>query len=313
MISRRGGSDVSGERYADEIAWAAAHVTITGEPVARERPWSTVLRLPTPDGPVWLKATAPAARAEVGLYRVLADRAPGAVLVPLARDDVRGRLLLPDGGPTLRDGPPERLAGSVADALAVYAGLQRAVAPAREEILAAGVPDATPAALPERLREALAVTGVDDDGSRRRALVAGWAAELAGGPGADLATVDHQDLHPGNILARGPRFYDWGDAVLAHPFACLLVALGGLARTLGVAPDDPVVTRARDAYLDVFADLAGHADLVRTADRACRAAVVARALTWHRAVGAAGPGHRFASAPRDTLATLGNPSPFDAV
>ena len=119
-----------------------------------------------------------------------------------------------------------------------------------------------------------------------------------------------------NIAAtvrHGPRFYDWGDAVLAHPFACLLVALGGLARTLGVDPGDRAVRGARDAYLGVFSDLAGHDDLVRTATVACRAAVVARALTGHRAVGAAGPDHRFAGAPRATLATLGNPSPFDAV
>lgn len=304
-------------RYAAELAWAGAHVPVTGPPTARERPWATVLRLPTGDGPVWLKATAPAARAEVGLYGVLAARAPEAVLVPLARDEDRGWLLLPDGGPTVRDGAPERVAAAVADAMPVHAALQRAVVPARAEMLAAGLPDASPAVLPERLEEALAVTGLDDDVPRRRALVARWAAELDGGPGADLVTVDHQDLHPGNVLTatdeHGPRFYDWGDAVLAHPFACLLVALGGLARTLGVGPDDPAVTTARDAYLDGFADLAGHDDLVRTATVACRAAVVARALTWHRAVGGAVPEHRFAGAPRATLATLGNPSPFDAV
>lgn len=307
---------MSGEferRYAAELAWAGAHVRITGPPTVRERPWSTVLRLPTPDGPVWLKAIGPSARAEVGLYRVLAARAPEAVLVPLARDDDRGRLLLPDGGPTLRNGPPGAVAAGVVAAMPVYAQLQRAVAPARAEVLVAGVPDASPAALPERLEEALAVTGLDDGVPRRRVLVARWATELADSPGADLVTVDHQDLHPGNILSRGPRFYDWGDAVLAHPFACLLVALGGLARTLGVAPDDPAVTTARDAYLDGFADLARHADLVRTAELACRAAIVARALTWYRAVGTAGPEHPFAAAPRDTLATLENPSPFDAV
>lgn len=300
-------------RFAAELDWAARHVPVTGAVTVRERPWSTVLRLPTPHGPVWLKATAPATRAEVGLYRVLADRAPEAVLVPLGRDDDRGWLLLPDGGPTLRDEPPERVARAVADALPVYAALQRAVAPARDEVLAAGVPDASPAALPQRLEEVLAVTGPVDDVARRRGLVAGWAAELADSPGAELVTVDHQDLHPGNILADGPRFYDWGDAVLAHPFACLLVALGGLARTLGLPPDDPAVTRARDAYLDGFSDLAGHADLVRTAETACRAAVVARALSWHRAVGAAGPDHPFATAAAQTLATLGSPSPFDAV
>ncbi len=240
-------------RYAAALAWAADHVRLTGPPVARERPWSTVLRLPTADGPVWLKATTPTARAEVRLYRVLAERAPEAVLVPLARDDERGWLLLPDGGPTLRDGAPERVADGVAAAMSVYAGLQRAVAPARAEVLDAGVPDASPAALPERLEEALEATGLDDDVARRRVLVARWATELTHGPAAGLVTVDHQDLHPGNVLApvpgHGPRFYDWGDAVLAHPFASLLVALGGLARTLGVGPDAPVVLAARDAYL----------------------------------------------------------------
>jgi hypothetical protein len=302
------------QRYAEELAWAAEHVRLTGPPVARERPWSTVLRLPTADGPVWLKATTPAARAEVGLSRILAVRAPGAVLVPIARDDDRGWLLLPDGGPTLRDG--ERIAAAVAAALRVYAALQRAVAPARAEVLAAGVPDASPGALPARFEDALAATGLDDDVARRRALVVHWAAALADSPGADLVTVDHQDLHPGNIVApsddHGPRFYDRGDAVLAHPFACLLVALGGLARALGVGTDDAAVRAARDAYLDGFSDLAGHDDLVRTAELACRAAVVARALTWHRAVGAAGPGHRFAGAPRATLATIGSRSPFHA-
>jgi hypothetical protein len=304
-------------RHAAALAWAAEHVRPTGPPRARERPWSTVLRLPTADGPVWLKVTTAATRAEVGLYRVLAERAPEAVLVPLARDDERGWLLLPDGGPTLRDGPPEQVAAGVAAALPVYAALQRAVAPARDEIRDAGVPDASPTALPARFEEALAATGLDDDVPRRRALVAEWAARLSVAPGSDIVTVDHQDLHPGNVLAptaaHGPRFYDWGDAVLAHPFASLLVALGGLARTLGVGPDDEAVLAARDAYLDGFVDLAGHDELVRTADLACRAAVVARALTWQRAVGAAGPDHRFAHAPRATLAAVGNRSPFDAV
>jgi hypothetical protein len=308
---------VSGDleaRFGEELAWAGAHVAITGPPSVRERPWSTVLRLPTADGPVWLKVTTPAARAEVRLYRVLGGRAPEAVLVPLARDDER--LLLPDGGPTLLDGPPDRVAAGVTAALPVYAALQRAVAPARAEVLAAGIPDASPAALPARFEEAVAATGLDDDVPRRRAVVADWARELASAPGADLVTVDHQDLHPGNVLAPsatdGPRFYDWGDAALAHPFASLLVALGGLARTLGVGPDDAAVRAARDAYLDGFADLAGPDELVRTADVACRADAVARALTWHRAVGAAGPDHPFAQAPRRTLAVVGSAFPFDA-
>lgn len=185
------------------------------------------------------------------------------------------------------------------------------MAPRRAELLAVGVPDASLGALDARCAEAVAVTGLPDGGACRAA-VAGWARELADAPGADLVTVDHQDLHPGNVLAAGPRFYDWGDAVVAHPFASMLVGLGGPARTLGVEPDAPVVRAARDAYLDVFADLAPHAELVAACAVACRAAVVARSLTWHRAVGDAGDDHPLAAAARETLARFADPSPFAA-
>ncbi|MDL5154952.1 phosphotransferase [Actinomycetospora termitidis] len=293
------------QRFAAELAWADARTTRTGPPTARERSWASVLRLPTADGPVWLKVTTPPTRPEVGLYRLLAATVPDAVLVPLALDEGRGLLLLPDGGSTLADGPRERLAPDLAEAFAAYGRLQRAMAPHRAELVAIGLPDAAPAALDARCAEAVAVTGLPD-AEACRAAVAGWARVLATAPAADLVSVDHQDLHPGNVLTSG-RFYDWGDAVVAHPFASMLVGLGALARTLGVDPDDRAVRRVRDAYLDVFADLAPHAELVATCTLACRAAVVARALVWHRAVGGEGP---YADAARETLATYSAPSPF---
>jgi hypothetical protein len=40
------------------------------------RPWATVLRAPTTRGPVWLKATGPGTRFEVGLYEVLSRVVP---------------------------------------------------------------------------------------------------------------------------------------------------------------------------------------------------------------------------------------------
>jgi hypothetical protein len=46
----------------------------------------------------------------------------------------------------------------------------------------------------------------------------------------------------------------------------------------------PGFARARDAYLEVFADLAPHQELVETLALACRVAKIARALTWERAL-----------------------------
>jgi hypothetical protein len=141
-----------------------------------------------------------------------------------------------------------------------------------------------PQVMPARFDEAVAtIPGGARAGAGRERYVA-WCEALAAAPGG--ATIDHNDLHDKNILP-GPdgtaRFYDWGDSVVAHPFASLLVALGVIVHGLGCAVDDPRIERVRDAYLEPFLDLAPHAELVATAELACRVAKVARALVWLRA------------------------------
>ncbi|MDD7968470.1 aminoglycoside phosphotransferase family protein [Actinomycetospora lemnae] len=284
--------------WRDEVLAWIADVTgshPTGEVTQRHRAWSTVLRVPTADGPVWLKEPVAGMAAEVGLHALLARVAPDAVATPLAVDVERHRLLLPDTGPSVRDDGTDPSAALTA-ALPRYADLQRRLVPHLDAMAALGVPDATPPALPARYAEAVATIGGPD----RAAEVAAWADELAG---TVPSSVDHQDLHIGNVLADG-RFADWGDAVLAHPFASLLVALGSVRRLLAVDTTDPALTRPRDAYLEVFTDLAPHRELVRLTRTACRAAVVARALTWTRGASA---DPRFAHAPAETLAALGDP------
>ena len=101
------------------------------------------------------------------------------------------------------------------------------------------------------------------------------------------------------------RYYDWGDSVVAHPFAAMLVPLGLVRR----GPGDAGLRRARDAYLDVFADRAPRDELAETLALACRVATIARALTWHRALQAARDqgepvDPEWATAPLETLATL---------
>ena len=69
--------------------------------------------------------------------------------------------------------------------------------------------------------------------------------------------MQHDDLHAGNVLPAahgvgGDRFFDWGDAAVAHPFGTLLVTLRSMAATLGLRPDDAALRRVRDAYLDAW-------------------------------------------------------------
>ena len=72
---------------------------------------------------------------------------------------------------------------------------------------------------------------------------------------------------------------------------------------------DAGILRARDAYLEVFTDVAPRAELAETLELACRVAKVARALTWERALRAAREQNEevdayFASAPAETLAAV---------
>jgi hypothetical protein len=278
--------------------WIDSHVVRTGDvELVRERPWATVLRAPTADGPVWLKAAGVGTAFEVPLYALLARVVPDDVLVPIAVDVERAWLLLPDGGPSL--GEAEADASAVIEALVEYGRLQRELWPYADELLALGVPDMRPAVMPERFEEALAEAGRPlPEVAALAPQVAEWCARLAASPLP--ASLDHNDLHPWNMLA-GPRYYDWGDAVLAHPFAAMLVPLG-LVRSMH---GDAALARAREAYLSGF----GSPDeLGDTLELACRVAKIARALTWVRAIQAGGDvDPDWAAAPAETLEDLLSP------
>ncbi|HEX2133017.1 MAG TPA: phosphotransferase [Actinophytocola sp.] len=286
---------------------AAAGIARTG-PVAehRVRAWGTVLTAPTDRGPVWFKAPGPRTVFEVRLYEVLASVVPDRVLTPIATDTERGWLLLPDGGPTL-DGDPTVLA----EVLPRYAALQRELASHVDSLLAAEVADMRPAAMPARFDEAVEVArssaeGPDDHAAIDAVVAArpefvSWCDRLAASPVP--SSLDHNDLHPGNVFAAGTRFYDWGDAVVAHPFASMLVTLGILRVVHDL--DDATLHRLRDAYLEPFTDLAPRAELVAEVELACRVAKPARALVWERAL-AAGDGE-YRRAPLETLLAVGVP------
>ena len=285
---------------------AAAGIQRTGEVEQPHlRPWATALCAPTTRGRVWLKAPGPGTRFEVGLYALLDRLVPERVLNPIAVDVERGWVVLPDGGATLDDScTGDALASGLIEALPSYAELQRELMPHSSELLACGVADMRPERMPERFVEAVSVAeaiarraGTPDDAAllrRVRALepsFAGWCRELEDAPGAP--SLDHNDLHPGNIFvgppAAGAKFFDWGDSVVAHPFASLLPVLHTLREQFQLPESDARLRRARDAYLEVFADLAPPAELIRVSELACRVAKIARALVWQRALTLLGP------------------------
>lgn len=310
-------SPAAGVRLWGSEPWRAAATAWLDEQLARHgiertgpveqphlRPWATALRAATSRGTVWLKAASPGTAFEIPLYRLLARLAPDRVLMPLALDEERAWIVLPDGGPTLGDTfSGESLPSALGSALGPYAALQRALMPHVDELLALGVSDMRAPLMPQRFEQALveceayvARSGSAEDRvvlarvAGARDTFAAWCSELGRGPVPP--SLDHNDLHPWNIFAARDglpaRAYDWGDSVIAHPFASLLVALGFVRHGTRAAADDPRVSAVRDAYLAAFSDLAPHAELVRAAELACRVGKVARALTWVRALAAEG-------------------------
>ena len=98
------------------------------------------------------------------------------------------------------------------------------------------------------------------------------------------ATLQHDDLHDGNILQRGPLFIDWGDAIVGHPFGTMLATLNSVAYQHQLDLDDPALHRLADAYTETWTDVADRATLRRLVTLAVRVGPLTRALGWRRAL-----------------------------
>jgi len=280
------------------LAWARGHLQALGhEPngpdeLVKTTPWSTVYRIPTARDPAWFKANGGDTTYEPPLTAALAGWVPHRVLAPLAVDVEHGWQLLPDGGPTLRNREANTDPRAWERFVAEYAELQREVTVHVPAMLDLGVPDHRPAAMPDRFAALLADPDVglpDEARAALQALAPEYAdacARLAdAGP---AATVQHDDLHTNNVLfgPDGHRFFDWGDASIAHPFTTLLVTLRSYAWTLEVPDDDPAVSRLRDAYLEPWKVGRDGPEVARLA---AWTGIPGRALAWQRALAAAPP------------------------
>ncbi|MGW4501135.1 phosphotransferase [Micromonospora sp. NPDC004336] len=298
---------------------------VVGPVEPRVRPWSLVWRVPTDGGDAWFKANNPGTRHEAALLAALARLAPARVLDPIAVNVERGWSLLPDGGRSLRDalGGDRDLLTRWERVLPEYADLQRAVAPRAGELLALGVPDHRPEALPELFeallddRESLllgAADGLDVEAyGRLRAHRDTFAEQCRRLADSGVApSVQHDDLHDGNVFAGddGHRFFDWGDASVAHPFGTLLVTLNSVADAFELPAGDPALARLRDAYLEPWSDRHDRATLREAARLAVRVTRVSRALSWRRALVTRDPARaRYASAVPGWLTELFEPDP----
>jgi hypothetical protein len=261
------------------------------------RPWSAVLRAPTSDGLVYFKANLPALGNEPQLTRLLHRIDPEHVQPVLADEPEQLWMLQADGGPVMRerfgDGREldrwERMLG-------LYADLQVRASAHTDDLLAAGAPDRRLGALRglfERLIEAAAALTPEEEAlsadelDHLRAL-GPRVGELAARLGAYglPASIDHSDLHPGNVLAPGDGyvFFDWHEAAVTHPFFSMVVATRWLENVHKVMPGSAEGRLLDAAYLEPWAAYGTAAELLATLDLAVRLGTLQRALGWMRVV-----------------------------
>ena len=258
---------------------------------------------PTSDAPVWFKAVVEGAGYEPPLTELLAGLRPHDLPELIAIDIERGWMLMRDGGIRLRDLGGELDAWETIQP--AYAELQLATASEVGGLLDLGVPDERLDGLPDRLTQLLGdetflmldepegLTSAERDRLVTQIpRVEGLCRELAGL--GIPATIQHDDLHGGNVLVRNGHFrvLDWGDACVSHPFHSLTVLLRATAWKLDLEPGGPELQRMRDAYLEPFTAFGTRQELTEAAELAYRTGTIARSLAWYRALAALPPSAR---------------------
>lgn len=283
---------------AEVEAWVHDRVLERGHRVTgpldqrRVSAWSTQLVVPTDTGRLWFKALCPAMAFEPALQEVLASVVPGEVDRPYAIDAGRGWMMTVDRGATLgEDHEP-----TVEDWQAVVttmADIQRAIAPHRDAVVAAGVPDCAPATVParfdvlvERMSELPPEHPSHVDADLRASLLAvrprlvDVCERLETSPLP--VSLQHGDLHPGNVFAgpwaasgRALRVFDFGDAQWAPAVEVLSVPFGVLTEE-GRLPWRPVF----EAYAERWSDVVDARTLTALWEASAFTQPVNRAQTW---------------------------------
>jgi hypothetical protein len=112
-----------------------------------------------------------------------------------------------------------------------------------------------------------------------------WGALLCAGPVG--LSVEHNDLHDNNTFQPGTgaaplRFFDFGDALWAHPFSTLRITLNVIQSRWDTTVDDRRVRYVIDAYLDSWSDLAPKQELHELLNAAVAIGAAHRFVSWHR-------------------------------
>ncbi|MEU6813664.1 hypothetical protein [Streptomyces sp. NPDC046860] len=302
-------------------AWAETELARHGTPAtaAPEQlivsPWACTLRIPAGDTHAFLKAAPHPFAYEPDLTALLAGRFPGHTVPLIARHPDEHWMLSLDIGEArvVEEDLTEEHLPIYQRALGSYARMQRHLAGETDALLALGVPDRRPAALPGLYEEILDDTywlagdldgGIGEADRRRlRAYAPRFretCEELAAAALPD--TLLNVDWWHGNLSFRdhGDVMFDWAESVVGHP----LYSLTTIDRVteVGAMPEFFRDALAR-TYLDAWREFASPAELLRLRELARPGAILCRVQTWRQCVRLHADADRYA---RDRLSVAAN-------
>jgi aminoglycoside/choline kinase family phosphotransferase len=262
--------------------------------------WSTVMRVPSTEGTLFFKATAPETTQEIALTQKLAEWYPQDMPELVAVDIERGWMLMRDGGEPLRASiRPTKDIKLWEPVIKRYAELQIGLAKHADEILAFGIPDHRLASLPHLYSQLLTdeeslmigqEKGLTPYEFRQLQNLKLRFEEIC----AELAAFDipesinHGDFHDGNVLIKNGRitFFDWGDADVTHPFVSLRTFFVSIEMALDL--DDyvftPEMAALLDRYLEPFQKCASGNDLLKAYTLSKPVASIVKTLAWHQSI-----------------------------
>lgn len=228
--------------YRAAVNWLTPRLTALGYQVETIEQlaltdWSCILRIHAPQGDGYLKCCDSAFPHEPALTRTLAHRWPDVVPSTVAINDTEKWLLMQDAGQPLDELPA--LARDLAcwrDIIAAYMRLQLEAITHRDQLLAIGCPDRRLEHMQALYETALAdeeawCVGCDgglslEEVAQLRDLTPRLRERLQALATYGIpATLHHDDLHAGNILAHGGRFrvIDWAESMIARPYFSLAI------------------------------------------------------------------------------------------
>ncbi len=281
-------------------------IHITGEIEQPHRyAWSTVLHIPTDQGKLFFKATAPETIYEAALTQSLARWFPDSMPEFVAVGAGRGWMLMRDGGEQLRASiRPTKDIAQWKPVIARYAEVQIGLAEHVTELLSLRIPDQRLTVLPTLFTELLA-----DEASmlidQEKGLTSTDWQQVKGMTSrleeicSELAaygipeSLNHGDFHDGNVLVKDGRitFFDWGDASVTHPFVTLRTFFVSIEIALDLEDYafTPEMAELLDIYFKPFEQFASKDDLQTAYQLSKPVASIVKALAWHTTVSRMGP------------------------